>query len=145
MALGQLTKAIYTEYWRRVSVPFVLSETKEPRLRLGLEDVPFWAYHGAYPEEQRLGGQFWVSVRMELDATTYTSEDLKTTPDYAQVYAYLAQEMAKPRQLLETLARELAQGLRANHPHLKSICIRVTKLDPPVGGLCPRAWAEWEE
>lgn len=145
MAIGQRTKAIYTEYWRPVSARFVLSETKVPRLRVALEDVPFWAFHGAYPEEQRLGGQFRVSVWMEVDAAAYAAEDLNTTPDYAGVYAWLAQEMAQPRQLLETLARQLAQGLRQRHPHLKNVCVRVTKLDPPVGGLCPTVWAEWEE
>ena len=112
---------------------------------MALEDIPFWAYHGVYPEEQRLGGQFRVSVWMELDALAFQTENLTTTLDYGQMYAYLAQEMAQPRQLLETLAQALTQGLRQRHPNTLKICVRVTKLDPPVGGLCPQAWAEWEE
>ncbi|MDX2062504.1 MAG: dihydroneopterin aldolase [Bacteroidia bacterium] len=107
-----------------------------PSTTVGLYDLPFYAYHGVYPEEATLGGPYRVSVTCQLDSPAVgTTDALAETLDYAAAYRVIAHEMATPRKLIETVARRIAEGVLALDPRLLQVTCTVDKLAPPLGAL----------
>ncbi len=47
--------------------------------------------------------------------------------------------MSKPSRLLEHIAYNIIEGLRATYPNVESIEVSVSKFNPPVGGVCARS------
>ncbi len=97
-----------------------------------LENMLFYGYHGAMPEENHLGQRFAVS----LVIGTYTlpaaqCDDLSKSINYAEVYNSVRGIMeGSPVKLLETLAENIADSVLA----LGALFVRVTvkKLHPPI-------------
>ena len=111
---------------------------------IGIEGLIFHGYHGVFKEEAALGGRYEVSVYLEAGIDQAAETDaVRHTVDYGAVYAYVAQEMARPRKLIETLAHGLAQGLLARFALAESVRVRVVKFSPPVGGVCERAFVDY--
>lgn len=103
--------------------------------KIFLNQMRFYAYHGAYPEENRLGQRFYVDVEMMLDLhPAAVSDDLKKTVNYGLVYQLIEQEMTKTKvKLLETLAERIAGRILDEFP-IEEVRLRVTKPDPPIPG-----------
>lgn len=111
----------------------------------GLQKLPFYAYHGVHPEERTLGGRFEVSVTCRLANPSVGTEDtLDETLDYAAAYRLIESEMATPRNLLETLARRIGEGILALDDRLDWVIVYVEKLNPPLGGPGGTAYAEYK-
>lgn len=97
--------------------------------------MAFYAYHGAFSEENRLGQRFYVDLELGLDLTPAgRSDDLDKTVDYGKVYETVKGLVEKPVcALLETLAENIATRLLQDFP-LEEVMVRVTKPDPPIPG-----------
>lgn len=112
---------------------------------LGLQQLPFYAYHGVHPEERTLGGAYRVGITCRLDSPTAgTTDALAETLDYARAYAVIQAEMATPRNLIETVACRIAEGVLALDGRLLWVICRVEKDSPPLGGLGGHAFAEYK-
>ena len=60
-----------------------------------LREVRFHACHGVLPQEQAVGTDFLVSVRLGVDFTdAMETDDVADTVSYADVYELLKREMA---------------------------------------------------
>ncbi|MFC0216095.1 dihydroneopterin aldolase [Paenibacillus chartarius] len=96
----------------------------------------FYGYHGAFPEETRLGQRFMLDVTMRLpleQAGRY--DDLEQTINYADAYALIKGIVeGEPVKLLETLAERVAMELFHTYTRIHELTVRVTKLHPPFGG-----------
>lgn len=101
-----------------------------------LREMQFYAYHGAYPEENRLGQRFTVDLELGLDLRRASlNDDLEQTVDYGAVYEVVSNVMqSRPVKLLESLAERVIQRLFIEFPSIETIWIRVTKPDPPIPG-----------
>lgn len=98
-----------------------------------LRNLRFHAYHGVDRQEQLTGNEYEVSLRIKVDLTeVLNSDDVTDTINYAEVYRMVAQEMEKPRKLLETVAGAIAQRLFESWEQIEAIDIRLTKLNPPM-------------
>lgn len=112
-------------------------------MRIELEDLRFYSYHGFYPEEQVLGNEYEVSIRT-LTSSSFFAENqggdpFANTVNYEQLYAIAKKSMNKPRKLLETVAEEMLESIRELFPTLDSIEVSICKINPPFGGDKARA------
>ena len=100
-----------------------------------LEDMEFYAYHGCFREEQVIGNRFFVDLEIDVDTEkAETSDDLKDTVNYQSVYNEIKTVMAEKSHLLEHLARRIIDALHASFPDIQHIKLKVSKMNPPMGG-----------
>lgn len=107
---------------------------------VSLMGMEFYARHGYYEEERKIGNKYSVDVIMELDFTEAANEDkLEGTVNYEKVYEMVADVMAIDALLLEHLAGKMVRRLRENFPEVSSVEVSISKYNPPIRGLCQRA------
>ncbi|WP_416148143.1 dihydroneopterin aldolase [Salipaludibacillus sp. HK11] len=98
--------------------------------------MKFYGYHGAFPEENKLGQRFVTDVTLELDTKPAgVSDDLDKTVNYATVYK-VAKEIieGEPVKLVETLTHRLARELLDRFEVIEACVVKVIKPDPPIPG-----------
>jgi dihydroneopterin aldolase len=100
-----------------------------------LKQMSFYAYHGAFPEENKLGQRFLVDVELHLDLTTAGKTDqLEHSVHYGHVFEVVQAVVEKQRfRLIEALAEKIADELLTNFP-VPEVMVRVIKPDPPIPG-----------
>lgn len=107
---------------------------------ISLEGMEFYAYHGYYEEEQKLGNRYVVDVHMEMNISkAATSDQLEFTADYVEVYQIVSNIFSQKAKLLETLAQQINQEILLSFPAIVSITTEVAKQQPPIAGLCKAA------
>ena len=111
---------------------------------ISLEGLEFFAFHGAYPEEQKNGNRFLVDVTLEADCSISAQTDkLQDTTDYAKIYQIVQAEMVVRSNLLEHLARRIGEGIKTGFPTVVSCTVKVSKMNPPIGGKCDKVSVSW--
>jgi len=105
---------------------------KKKRDCIILKDIAFYAYHGALPEEKKLGQTFLVSLEIFLDLKQAGESDrLADTVNYAEVYTVLKNVMeGSAYDLLEALAEKIASALLQGP--VKGVSVEVKKPSPPI-------------
>ena len=63
------------------------------------------------------------------------SDRLEDAVNYALIYEVVAEEMAKPSDLLENVAGRIVKALEKRFPEFESFSVRVSKKRPPVNGI----------
>ena len=100
-----------------------------------LEGMEFFAYHGCYKEEQIIGTRFIVDLQVTADTELAEENDhLKDTLSYVHIYHVVKKEMEQKSHLLEHVARRIMTALKNEFPLIDSIELKISKLNPPVGG-----------
>jgi 7,8-dihydroneopterin aldolase/epimerase/oxygenase len=102
-----------------------------------IKNASFYAYHGVASDEQNLGGKFEVDVEMHCNLSlAFASDNLKQTVDYEAVYAFIQKTVTRKNYyLLETLASEIAKGLRREFSIIQLVKVVIRKPHPPVKGV----------
>lgn len=105
-----------------------------------LEGLEFHAYHGVYPHERSSGNKFEVdvSVNTHFLASAF-QDDLAGTINYEEVYAIVKEEMEKPSKLLETVGHNIAEKVLNRFAEAMSAEVKISKFNPPIGGVCRKA------
>lgn len=100
---------------------------------LRLRNLRFFAYHGLYPEENRLGQVFEVDLELRGDfSAAGRGDDPALTLDYVQVCRVVEEVVTQQRfKLVEALAEHIAQAVGAAFAPLE-LTVRVRKPHPPV-------------
>lgn len=103
--------------------------------KIFLQKMYFYGYHGAYPEENRLGQRFYVDLELGIDLQPAARSDaLELTVNYAEAYEVVKTIMeGPPVKLVETLAERIADQLLQRFS-LQQVLVRITKPDPPIPG-----------
>ena len=100
-----------------------------------MNGMQFYAFHGCFAEEQSIGTYFRVDVVYDVDTTKAQKSDCITdTVSYLDVYQVVKREMAIPSNLLEHVARRIGEGIRIDFPSVTAVRVKVSKLNPPLGG-----------
>ena len=105
---------------------------KQGEITIELKQLRFFAFHGLYKKEKELGGQFEVNLAVSFYPDSNIIKSIKKTINYELLFDLLKSEMQTPRDLLETLAMELAEKINKQFPGIKKICIDIIKLNPPI-------------
>jgi len=109
------------------------------RSTIELEDMEFFAYHGCYKEEQVVGNHFVVNLKLETAATDAAKTDkLKDALNYQQAYNIVRKEITAPSHLLEHVCGRILDSLFEQLTLLESASVKVSKLNPPMGGKMDR-------
>lgn len=110
---------------------------------IAVEGMHFFAYHGFYKEEQKLGNNYIVDVYLKTNLKkAAASDNLQDTINYEKVYEVASQVMSKKTKLLETLAESIANGLTQHFKTIEHLTVRISKLNPPMGGKIDRTYIE---
>ena len=100
-----------------------------------LEDIEFYAYHGCFEEEQVAGNWFTVNLSLETDMKLPSKSDQITDAlNYQIVYEIVKHEMEIKSHLLENVASRILKSLFDRFGQLDQATIRVSKMNPPMGG-----------
>ena len=103
---------------------------------LELEGMEFRANHGCLERERIVGNDFVVDFRGEMDMSAAAESDkLEDAVNYALIYDVIADEIAKPSDLLEHVAGRIVKALEERFPEFISFSVRVSKRRPPVSGI----------
>ena len=95
----------------------------------------FTAFHGCLQEERDNGGEFIVDFRCRYPlGPAAADDDLSLTLDYSRIYDIAAAQMAMPSNLLENVAARIFDAILEEFPQIGEMELKVTKLNPPVGG-----------
>ncbi len=107
---------------------------------VSLEGLRFHANHGVLPQERVVGGDFMVSVTVDYDfSAALSSDDVKDTLNYAELYQIINKEMQTPSCLLEHVAGRIGERILSAFPQALSVGIEITKRNPPIGADCDGA------
>jgi len=110
---------------------------------VSLENIHFHACHGVIGQERLTGGDFTVSVRARYPLSlAMRSDRVEDTLNYATLYEIINKEMRKPSCLLENVAGRIGESIFAALPKVDSLVVKVTKENPPTGGLMDGASVE---
>lgn len=112
--------------------------------RIGLEGMEFYAFHGYYKAERKMGNKYLLDVFVELKNELLDSEEIKDTVNYEQIYKVCANEMSDPRHMLETVAFSIADKLKNSFAMIEKVSIRLQKIGVQLGGKVTKAVIEYE-
>jgi 7,8-dihydroneopterin aldolase/epimerase/oxygenase len=107
---------------------------------ISLEGIEFFAYHGYYDEEQKIGAKYAIDISVETDFNRAAEKDeLASTVNYEFLYRIIKEEVKKPSKLLENIARRIIDRVFFEFPEIEKVEVGISKFNPPVGGVCNRA------
>lgn len=102
---------------------------------IALHGAEFFAYHGFYPEEQKLGNCFVVDIEVSFEPPGKVNEDdLTNTVNYEHLYEIACNEMKHTRKLIEIVAQAIINKIKEEYTFVDSIQVSIKKLNPPLGG-----------
>ncbi|MBU1012010.1 MAG: dihydroneopterin aldolase [Bacteroidetes bacterium] len=102
---------------------------------ISIEGMEFFAYHGCFKEEQIIGTKFIVDLFIETETSlAEETDDLTKTINYLEVYSIVKKEMEIKSKLLENAGRRILSSLKHNFPNTKNMTVKISKLNPPLGG-----------
>lgn len=100
-----------------------------------LNNIKIYAYHGCWPEEERIGGEYIVDVSLDIDfSEAAQKDDLSKTIDYVRVSEIVHHEMAIRAKLIETVCHRIHASLKMEFVAASKIWVRVTKVAAPIPG-----------
>ena len=97
-----------------------------------LSRLRFFAGHGMYEEEMKVGNEFEVDLAVSSEPIIPVIHHIQETVNYAVLFEMVRAQMNRPRRLLETLAMEIVEEVHTKFPQTREINITITKLFPPI-------------
>ena len=97
-----------------------------------LKGLRFFAEHGMYAEEIKVGNQFEVDIIVECRSPKKVITSIEQTINYVEIFRIVQEEFAVRRSLLETVAMHIAQKIEDQFSDLEKLTISIRKLNPPI-------------
>lgn len=103
--------------------------------QIQIENMEFYSFHGHFREEQIVGNKFLVDLVIETDMKIPAgSDNLKDAVDYQRIYQITKLQMEKKSHLLEHIAGRIIDAIYAEMKGITKITVKVSKMNPPMGG-----------
>lgn len=101
--------------------------------KIKLDNMQFYGYHGVFPEENKLGQQFYVDLELFFDLTAAGKSDkLEDSINYAEIHSRVKHKVENETfQLIEALAEAIASDLLHTYTKINALTVRVIKPHPP--------------
>lgn len=104
-----------------------------------IENMEFYAYHGCYKEERVVGNRFIVDLEITTDLKkAAVTDDIKDTLNYQLAYELVKEQMKIKSHLLENVAARILDSLYTGFPTIENAKVKVSKMNPPMGGQMDR-------
>ncbi len=108
-----------------------------------LNELHFHAFHGVGTQEQLVGNDFVVSLKLRTDLSrAILSDEVNDTVSYADVFQSVKEEMEIPSRLLEHVAGRIIQRLFDDYPTVDEITLTLLKRNPPMNADIASAGVE---
>lgn len=108
-------------------------------LSVHLYDLAFYAFHGVYEGEAKVGNDFRVDLTVKYDEKKVKLDSLYTIISYEVLYEIVRKRMAITTPLLEEVAEAIILKIRHQYPVSSEISISIFKLQPPITGFTGKA------
>ena len=106
---------------------------------IAIENMEFYAYHGCFREERKIGTQFIVDIFLKIPTQEAEKTDnLRKTVDYQKVYLLIKKEMEQPSNLLEHVGRRIMDAVMQAFPTVEEVKVKLSNMNPPLGGKMDR-------
>jgi dihydroneopterin aldolase len=102
------------------------------QMRISLDKLVFFGYHGLYAEEKKLGNTYIVDVVIDFTPKKSIIDNLDQTIDYVHVYALIKKWMEIPTPLLETLVGLMADDILKEQLLAEKVMVKITKQHLPI-------------
>ncbi|HLP72961.1 MAG TPA: dihydroneopterin aldolase [Bacteroidales bacterium] len=100
-----------------------------------IENMEFYSFHGHFREERIVGNRFLVNLSIETDMKAPSeSDNLRDAVNYQRAYEIVKQQMEIKSYLLENIAKRILDALYSEMKGIQKATIKVSKLNPPMGG-----------
>ena len=100
-----------------------------------IENMEFYSFHGHFKEERIVGNKFTVNLTIETDMSIPSkSDNLRDAVNYQRVYEIVKQQMELKSHLLEHIAGRILDVIYAEVPGIIKATVKVSKMNPPMGG-----------
>lgn len=116
---------------------------KQSEMYIHLNGLKIYAFHGVLPQENKVGAEFTLNLRLKTDFSRASqTDDLNYTLNYAEVFQAVKEEMKIPSQLLEHVVQRIAERLFRDFSTLTEVKIALFKQNPPMGADCRETGVE---
>ncbi len=102
--------------------------------KVALKGMRFYAFHGYYDFERRIGNNFILDVTADVNLTAAPNDLIDQTVNYEALYKICNEIMQQKYKLLESVAFDIASKIKMDFAKVTSVEVRLSKLNPPVGG-----------
>ncbi len=103
--------------------------------KIVLEGMEFFAFHGFYAVEQKIGNHFIVDVTLSLNLMEAGKSDkLAETVNYEEVYKIIKQKMEITAALIETVAYGIKSEILSTFNKVQDVEVKIAKLNPAFPG-----------
>ncbi len=100
-----------------------------------IEGMEFYAFHGHFKQEQVVGNKFLVNISLETNCKKAgLTDNLNDALDYQKVYNLIKKEMDQKSFLLENICSRILDRLYLEFNIIEKATIKVSKINPPMGG-----------
>jgi dihydroneopterin aldolase len=100
-----------------------------------IENMEFYSFHGHFKEERIVGNKFLVDLTIETDMKIpMESDNLKDAVNYQRIYEIVKLQMEKKSHLLEHIAGRILDAIYSEMEGINKVTIKVSKMNPPMGG-----------
>lgn len=105
-------------------------------LTITVDRLRIRACHGVFAQEQTVGNDFEVSVRLTYPPALQgaRTDSLDSTVNYADLIAIIRNEMSVSSRLIENAAYRILGAIAERYPDMTRCDVTVTKLLLPVEG-----------
>ncbi len=104
------------------------------KTQISLNKIRLYAYHGVLPQENKVGGWYTLTLRVDYPfSEAVSSDDVADTLDYSQLLEIAKREMNIPSRLLEHVAGRIASAVFETFPKTERIELELCKENPPMG------------
>ncbi len=101
--------------------------------RVEVRGMRIYAKHGCHEEERKSGGPFEVDVIVWGDfSSAIKFDDIEKAVDYVRLMDLAKEVMQIPKNLIETVAKELAKRVLHDFSSVQKTEVSIRKMKPPV-------------
>ena len=101
-------------------------------MKINLNNISLFGYHGVYDEEIENGQNFDISILCDLDNDQDCNDALDNTLDYSMIISKVNDIFNKKRyKLIETLSEDICYAI-LNYNIIRKVTVSVKKPDAPL-------------
>ena len=101
-------------------------------MTIELKGLRFFAEHGMYAEERKVGNQFEIDLQVSYKVPKHTITSIEETVNYVEIYRIVEERFLEHKHLLETCAMEICDALHEHFPEIRMVSISIKKINPPI-------------
>ncbi|HPF09962.1 MAG TPA: dihydroneopterin aldolase [Flavobacteriaceae bacterium] len=100
-----------------------------------LKNIRLFANHGCLTEEEKIGSDYIVNLRVKANLVQAAETDLLCdTVDYVLLNKIVKEQMAIRSKLLEHVGKRIIDAIFQEVPLVTKVKVTVAKVNPPIGG-----------